>query len=382
MEMIATRHTIVSLLLASLLVATASAPALGRTWDPKKERELGQQVTVEVEKHYKRYEDPEALKRIQDILAAIVPHTQRPDVQYDVRLLDTKEVNAFSIPGGFIYVTKGLLEAVQSDHELAGVLAHEIAHNCHYHALVQAERSRKLFMGALGAALVAIILGAGSEVVATTAQAGLYVRQGVLSRYSIDMEREADRDATRYLLESNYNPVGILTFMERLARDERRSMPPDAGVFQDHPLGYERVAMLINELTAAGVVINRRATINWRKPEVTEVEVPGRQEKAPAVVWWDRTIFVFIGPDAEAQKARAADFNERLTAALAKGASRPNFTIDQVEGGVALTAYGEPLLVVTAEDAAAQGKEPALLARQALEALYAALTQERFAYEL
>lgn len=382
MEMTAMRHMIIGVLLASLLVATASAPALAKTWDTKKERELGQQVTVEVEKQYKRYEDPEALKRIQEILAAIVPHTQRPDVQYDVRLLDTKEVNAFSIPGGFIYVTKGLLEAVQSDHELAGVLAHEIAHNSHYHALVQAERSRKLFMGTLGAALAAIILGAGSDVVATTAQAGLYVRQGVLSRYSIDMEREADRDATRYLLASNYNPVGILTFMERLARDERRLMPPDAGVFQDHPLGYERVAMLVEELTAAGVVINRRATLNWRKPEITQVEVSGQEEKAPAVVWWDRTIFVFVGPDLEAQKARAADFNERLTAALAKGASRPNFTIDQVEGGVALLAYGEPLLVVTAEDAAAHGKEPAVLAREALDALCAALTQERFAYEL
>ena len=370
------------MLLAGLVLASACLPVWGKTWDPKKERELGQQVTVEVEKHYKRLDDPEALKRLQAIVSALVPHTQRPDVEYDIRLLDTPEVNAFSIPGGFIYVTKGLLEAVQSDDELAGVLAHEIAHNCHYHALVQAERSRKLFMGALGAALVAIILGARSEVVATTAQAGLYVRQGVLSRYSIDMEAEADRDATRYLLASNYNPVGILTFMERLARDERRAMPPDAGVFQDHPLGYERVAMLINELTAAGVVINRRATINWRKPEIKEVEVSGREEKAPAVVWWDRTIFVFVGADLEAQKARAAEFSERLTAALAKGASRPNFTIDQVEGGVALLAYGEPLLVVTAEDAAAHGKEPALLAREALEAIYAALTQERLAYEL
>lgn len=370
------------MLLAGLVLASACLPVWGKTWDPKKERELGQQVTVEVEKHYKRLDDPEALKRLQAIVSALVPHTQRPDVEYDIRLLDTPEVNAFSIPGGFIYVTKGLLEAVQSDDELAGVLAHEIAHNCHYHALVQAERSRKLFMGALGAALVAIILGARSEVVATTAQAGLYVRQGVLSRYSIDMEAEADRDATRYLLASNYNPVGILTFMERLARDERRAMPPDAGVFQDHPLGYERVAMLINELTAAGVVINRRATINWRKPEIKEVEVSGREEKAPAVVWWDRTIFVFVGADLEAQKARAAEFSERLTAALAKGASRPNFTIDQVEGGVALLACGEPLLVVTAEDAAAHGKEPALLAREALEAIYAALTQERLAYEL
>jgi predicted Zn-dependent protease len=371
-------RAILGLVLGMALVSAAWA----KTYDPKKEHELGAQVTAEVEKQYKRYDDADALKRVQEIMAAIEPRTQRPDLQYDVRLLDTTEVNAFSLPGGFMYVTKALLQAVQSDDELAGVLAHEMAHCCHYHALIQAERSRKLFLGAVAATLAAIILKGGQEMVATAAQAGLYVRQGMLSRYSIDIEAEADADGARYLMKTKYSPVGFLTFMERLARDERRAVPVDPGVFQDHPSSSDRVTMLVDELTAGGVKINRRAVTTWRKPEVKEAEVQGREGKWPALMWWDQAVFVFATPDAEKAKARADEACQKLTAALAAGATQRGFTIEGVEGGAALEADGQPVFAVTAEDGAARGADPAALAKDALKRVSAALMQERLAYEL
>jgi hypothetical protein len=359
-----------------LLAAGAGA----KKWDPKKEREVGEKVCAEVDKEFKRWDNEDALKRVKAIADAIAVQTQRPDVQYDVRLLDSPEINAFSIPGGFIYVTRGLVEAVHSDHELAGVLAHEIAHNCTYDALEQAERSQKLFLGTLGAAVLAIILGANRDVVATTAQAGLYVRQGVLSQYSIEIESRADKNAVAYLVKSNYNPVGLLTFMERLAQEERRKMPPDMGVFESHPLSRERVAMLIDRLTAAGVTINRRAVINWRKPEVKEVEVAGG--KWPAVTWWDETIFGVVGPDTDKAKTRAEDINTKLTQVLEKGASRSDFTLERQQGGLALVAAGETILVISEADAQAQGTQLDELADNTLRAVRRALTRERFAYEL
>jgi len=309
--------------LLALLVSTSSAWA--KKWDPKKERQIGERVCAEVDKQYKRWKNDAALKRVQAIVAAITPHTDRPDVKYDVRLVDDKEVNAFSIPGGFIYVTRGLIEAVQSDDELAGVLAHEIAHNCEYDALTQAERSSKLFMGALGVALAAVVLGAKSEVVATTAQAGLFVRQGILSKYSLEIEARADRNAVRYLSKTKYNPVGLLTFMERLARKERREMPPEAGVYETHPLSRQRVVMLIDEITDAGFAINRRAVIKWRKPQIKETQVG--EAKWPSVTWWDEVLFTVVGPDAEAAKKRAEEINKRLTDVLAKGARRADFSV-------------------------------------------------------
>jgi Zn-dependent protease with chaperone function len=381
MSMMLGRHKLASLsalaLLAGLLLPAWAAPR----YDPKEERKIGESVCAEVDKEFKRLDDKEVFKRVQGVVGAIVPNTQRPDIVYDIRLIDTPEINAFSIPGGFIYVTKGLLGAVQSDDELAGVLAHEIAHNCHYDALVQANRSRKLFLGALGAAVAALILGARSDVIATAAQAGLYVRQGILSHYSIDIEANADADAVKYMCKTSLNPVGLLTFMERLARTDRLKMTPDPGIFQDHPESSQRVVMLMDELTAAGVRINRRATSTWRQPEVKDVKLDGREAPSPAVLWWDQTIFAVLDPDAAKAKARADDLAKQLTAALARGATVSDFTIDRGASGVALLAFGQPLLIVTPDDATARGKDAADVASDVLHALRRALMRERLAYQ-
>jgi predicted Zn-dependent protease len=352
-------------LLSGVVLAAAAAPTTAGPkprYDPKEERKLGEGVCAEVDKEYKRWDDKEALK-------------------YDIRLIDVAEINAFSIPGGFIYVTKGLMGAIQSDDELAGVLAHEMAHNCHYDALVQADRSRKLFMGALGAALAAICLGGKSEMVAAAAQAGLYVRQGILSEYSIDIEANADRDGINYLCKTKYNPVGMLTFMERLARADRMQMAPDPGIFQDHPDTPQRVAMIIDELTANGVKINRRATTKWAQPEVKEVKVEGHSAAVPAVVWWDQTIFAVLDSDPAKAKARAADLAKQLTAALTAGATESDFSIDQRLAGMALVAFDQPLFTVTAEDAAAYAKDAADVAQDSLHALRRALLREKLAYQ-
>ena len=369
------------ILLAGVVLPAGAAATAKPRYDPKEERKLGEGVCAEVDKEYKRWDDKEALKRVQTVVEAIAANTQRPDVKYDVRLVDVAEINAFSIPGGFIYVTKGLMGAVQSDDELAGVLAHEMAHNCHYDALVQADRSRKLFMGALGAALAAICLGGKSEMVAAAAQAGLYVRQGILSEYSIEIEASADADAVKYLCKTKYNPVGMLTFMERLARTDRMRMAPDPGIFQDHPDTPQRVAMIIDELTAAGVKINRRATSTWAHPEVKDVKLDWHGTPVPAVVWWDQTIFAVLDPDAAKAKARAEDISKQLAAALTAGASASDFTIDRQTGGVALTAFGQPLMTVGSDDASAYGKDGADVAQDSLHALRRALMRERLAYQ-
>ncbi len=357
------------------LILAVAAPALAKKWSPEEEKQIGRQVCAEIEKRYKRLNDPKKLKLIQQIVADIVPHTERPDVKYDIRLLNTDEVNAFSIPGGFIYVTKGLLNEVQSVHELAGVLAHEIAHNCHYDALRQAERSQRMAMTTLGAALLAILLGAKSDVVAGTVQAGLLIRQGILSRYSIDIEARADRSAVKYLVATGkYNPVGLLTFMERLARKERREVPPDAGIFQTHPLSRKRVAMLIETLLQAGVKINRRATMNWQKPKLVGKETP-------ALVWWNRCIFTFRAPaDPNERTKRAQAALKAFTSVLADGAQRHDFEV--VHGGdcAAIRALDREILRITPEDAKALGKSVDDLAARVLQEISNALAAEELAY--
>ena len=210
------RVALCALLLASMaLAAAADEPRFSEEY----EKRVGQEAAHQVESEYKPYEDAEALAKLTAMVAEIAAASARPTVQYDVRLIDTDEVNAFSLPGGIIYVTKGLLQAVQSDDELAGVLAHEVAHNCTYDALIQADRNKDLFTGSVAAAIAAILLGGNSNTVSTVLVAGEYVRQGVLGGYSVEMERAADKHSVDYMLGTSYNPVGLLTFMGRLAAE-------------------------------------------------------------------------------------------------------------------------------------------------------------------
>ncbi len=159
------------------------------------------------------------------MVKAIAPHTPRPDVKYKIKLLDSDEVNSFSVPGGYIYVYKGLVKAVQSEHELAAVIAHEMAHNCTFDALKQLDRAQHLTIATAAAVLAAMMVGGNEEMPWAVWQAGGLATRGVLSHYSMDIEKQADLHAIQYLLHTKYNPVGLLTFMERLAAKDHQVGP-------------------------------------------------------------------------------------------------------------------------------------------------------------
>ncbi|HOQ30630.1 MAG TPA: M48 family metalloprotease, partial [Armatimonadota bacterium] len=127
-----------------LLLGALPRAAFARDYSPQEEEKLGKEGCAQIEKEYKVIEDAAQLKRVHQILSALAPVTSRPEVTYRAKILDTEDVNALSLPGGFIYVTKGLLDIVESDDELAGVLAHEIAHNAHRHAIQSLQQSSKL----------------------------------------------------------------------------------------------------------------------------------------------------------------------------------------------------------------------------------------------
>ncbi|MGD9497226.1 MAG: M48 family metalloprotease [Armatimonadota bacterium] len=368
----------IAICLSVLLAAPVALAARG--WSPAEEKRVGAEAAAQVEAEYKRYEDPEVTAKLTEMVSIIAAASSRPDVTYEVRLLDTDIVNGFSLPGGIIYVTKGLLNEVQSDHELAGVLAHEIAHNCTYDALRQAESHKKLFMGSTAATIAAILLGATTDTISTVLLAGDLITRGVLGGYSVAMERNADAHAVEYLLKTPYNPVGLLTFMERLAADWRAGPQIDPGYERTHPDPPVRVQELAERLYRAGVDINPRATTQWERPKAEEVEVDG--QKVVRVVLWGEEIFRVLtpGPEAETPMARAEAIVARLTALLEAGMQRFEIEVGDNGGNPAVMGRGEVILTVYPEDAAAQGVEQAALAEQAHLALRLALRIEQLGY--
>ena len=377
------RHLSVVLFAVALSLGITAAYAAG--WSEEREKAAGEEVVAYVEKEYELWEDEEVLRQVEEIVAEIVPQTQRPDVKYTVKLLDSDEINAMSIPGGYIYVHRGLAEDAQSEHELAAVLAHEIAHNCTYDAMEQASRSKKLFIGGVSAALVAIFAGASHDEISTVLAAGAYVRQGILSRYSIDMEQRADLNAIEYMVNTRYNPVGLLTFMERLGAATYASYRPDYGIFETHPQHTERCAYIIQAIYDAGLDINRRAVTKWDLPTV-ETIAPEDGDADPATaparlsLWGEPIVTIERPGEYDGVDKRAQAACQTLAEALADGMARYDIsTARQDEDGeqIAVQVRGKPMLILTRDDIQDEDGSPQSLADEVVRALTRALHREQ-----
>ncbi len=365
------------LLGAMLLLALVAVPAAAREWSEEYEKKVGERAVEAVLGEYEVYEDEEAQQQIEQIVARLVPYTQRPNLKYKAYLIDRDEANAFTVPGGHVFVTKGLLEEVESEAQLAGVVAHEMAHNCTYDSLDQLKRAQDMSLATAAAVLVAVLTGRGSEATYGVLTAGQVVTRGVLSTYSIEIESRADENAVRYLIGADYNPVGLLTFMERLARKERHRPNPNLGIFQTHPLSQKRVADLTDLLNEAGVDINRRAVTEWDPPTVEAGQV--NDKPVQVLKLWDQGLLTFdYAPDPTDVESRGQQMVEVLTRLLREGVDAYEFGLTRDEQGhTAVIARGEIVLTVYREDADLAGKSIGYTAIEVTQNIRRALFKER-----
>ncbi len=365
------------LLGAILLLTLVAVPAAAREWSEEYEKKVGERAVEAVLEEYELYEDEEAQQQIEQIVARLVPYTQRPDLKYKAYLLDHDEANAFTVPGGYVFVTKALLGDIESEAQLAGIIAHEMAHNCTYDSLDQLKRAQDMSLATAAAVLVAVLTGRGSEATYGALVMGEMVTRGVLSTYSIEIESQADENAVRYLIEAGYNPVGLLTFMERLARDERHSPNPNLGIFQTHPLSQKRVADLTDLLNGAGVDINRRAVTEWDPPVVEAGQV--NDKPAQVLKLWGQRLFAFnCAPGGGDTDSRGEQMVEVLTRLLRKGVGAYEFGLTRDEQGhTAVTARGDIVLTVYQEDADLAGKSIGYTAIEVTQNIRRALFKER-----
>lgn len=348
-----------------------------REWDPEYEKKIGQQALEQVKKEYQVWDNPEEQQRLLAIVNDFKPYTQRPEVEYQMVLLDSEEANAFSLPGSIICVTKALINQTQSVHELAGVLAHEMTHNCFYDALNEANRAQKVTMPVIAAVIAAMVMGKSSETVGNVLTAGLYVTHGVLSVYSIKIESRADRHGVAYMIASEqYNPVGLLTFMERLAAKERSRPPVELGVFQTHPYSVERVVAIAEQIRAADLDINRRAVTKWDPPTIETEELSGQEVHILSL--WDEQLFAFNwAPAGTELMERGQAMVQALTELLAAGVEVWEFYTEEEEGSLTIKARGRTILTLYPADCELNGLQAEALAQQVLSNLDAALFVER-----
>jgi predicted Zn-dependent protease len=233
----------------------ATNPVTGRPdfvlMSEEEEIALGHQTQKEVLQTYRPYRDPALQAHIDQIGQEIAARSHRPDLAYHFTLLDSEEVNAFALPGGYVYITRGLLAYLDSDAELAAVLGHEIGHVTARHAVRQHSAETATRLGVT----VASIFTPGYASAAAGSLAGVF-GGALLSGYGRDHELEADRLGAEYLAQVGYDPDAMLdviavlkdqeSFEIERAREEGRPPKVYHGVFASHPSNDDRLQEVVN----------------------------------------------------------------------------------------------------------------------------------------
>jgi len=201
----------------------------------EKEISLGKQLAQEVEQQAKLVDDPLVSEYVNRVGQNLVRNSDAK-VPFTIKVLDAEEVNAFALPGGFFFVNSGLILKAETEAELAGVMAHEIAHVAARHGTRQASRGTILnYMS------IPLIFMGGWTGYAIRQGAGLAIPIGFLT-FSRGFEREADLLGLQYLYKTGYDPTAFVDFFEKLQTLEKKKPGTMSKVFSTHPLTDDRIA--------------------------------------------------------------------------------------------------------------------------------------------
>jgi len=184
----------------------------------------------------------------------IASNSEMPNIRWTFTILDNPLVNAFALPGGYVYVTRGLLSLANDEAEIASVLGHEIAHVTARHS---AQRHAKSTLSSVGLDLLNIVVG--QPLITNVANIGL---QGVMSAFSRSEELEADKLGIRYIIKSRYDSGGSYRFLNRLNELTKVSAKNDrdiiSSIFATHPKTIDRIkASKVNVINNVDVITNR-----------------------------------------------------------------------------------------------------------------------------
>ncbi len=200
------------------------------------EIKLGNQLDVEVRK--KVTVVAEGQERVNRIGQRVARSSQRPNLLYRFHIIRDKEINAYSTPGGHIYITTGLL-ALANDDELASVLSHEIGHVVARHSLKTLQQAQ--FLGGIADFLGGIAGVAGDAAGQLGTAAARIVASGLLASHNREEEREADYLGVNGMARAGYNPEGMITMFQKLQTKNRTDPGLVGAIFQDHPDVQERI---------------------------------------------------------------------------------------------------------------------------------------------
>jgi predicted Zn-dependent protease len=242
------------LVLTAVLAASCASvvnPVTGQTertvMDEASEVAEGKKAHPQVLAEYGTYANPRVQAYVNEVGQRLARQSHRANLQWTFTVLDSPEINAFALPGGYVYVTRGIMAYLDSEADLAGVIGHEIGHVTARHGAQRATRQQTAGLGVLAASVLGAVLGVG-DVVGQVAQSAA---AGYVASYSREQELQADQLGAEYLARNRYNPsnmvdvIGVLKDQERFAADaakaEGKAAPSGSNWLSSHPSNDKRL---------------------------------------------------------------------------------------------------------------------------------------------
>jgi len=214
---------------------------LGNWYSLEKQMEMGRQYAQQVESATKLVTDPAITEYVNRIGQNLVRNSDA-QVPFTIKVVDTDDINAFALPGGFFYVDSGLILAADNEAELAGVMSHEIAHVAACHLARENTRGQLLQL-----ASIPLIFVGGGIGYAAQSLAGLAIPMGFL-RFTRSFESEADFLGVEYLYKAGYDPQALTSFFEKVKALEKHKPGTLAKTFDTHPQTPDRIAKTQEEI--------------------------------------------------------------------------------------------------------------------------------------
>ena len=216
---------------------------IGNWYSLDKQVAMGRQYSQQVEHSAKMVNDPVVTEYINRLGQNLVRNSDAK-VPFTIRVIDSDEINAFALPGGFFYVNSGLILAADNEAELAGVMAHEIGHVAACHVAREQTRSNIANLASIG-----LIFVPGGWAVYEGAQAAMGIGLPLtFMKFSRTFEAQADFLGMEYMYKAGYDPQSFISFFEKIEAQEKKKPGTIAKAFESHPPTPDRVAAAQNEM--------------------------------------------------------------------------------------------------------------------------------------
>ncbi len=232
--------------------------------DLTKEREIGQKIVKQIEEQWPLVAEPATTSKLEMIVNRLEPYMQRR-IDWEVRVVQSEELNAFCLPGGFIFFTTGILKKLETDSELAAVMAHEMIHADRKHGLKMAAEAEKVTLGAIAV----MLLSGGAAAPVILAQVA---QVAITSSYTLELESEADRLGLEALIQSGYSPTGMITLFERFMAEEYKQPIHNYGIYMNHPDSPKRLENAVKILHARNIPIERKYSLGLLRTSIKRTD--------------------------------------------------------------------------------------------------------------